>query len=55
MADEVELVRCVECRHEYEQPQDGGELGCPECGGASWVSARIPAEPLKSAESVFTG
>jgi DNA-directed RNA polymerase subunit RPC12/RpoP len=51
MADEAELVRCVECRHEYEQPLPGGELGCPDCGGMSWVSARIPAEPHESTES----
>jgi DNA-directed RNA polymerase subunit RPC12/RpoP len=38
-------VRCVECRHEYELPPVGEEMGCPECGGVIWVSTRIPAAP----------
>jgi protein-arginine kinase activator protein McsA len=54
MADEAELVRCVECRHEYEQPRSGGELGCPDCGGLSWVAARIPPDPVESAEPPAT-
>jgi hypothetical protein len=52
--DLVESVRCVECRHEYELPPLGQEMGCPECGGVSWVSTRIPlsepAEPVRRAE-----
>ena len=36
-------MRCVECRHEYELPPVGEEMGCPDCGAVSWVSARIPA------------
>jgi DNA-directed RNA polymerase subunit RPC12/RpoP len=51
MANEPELVRCVECRHEYEAPSVGNETGCPACGSESWVSARIPAEPLESPET----
>lgn len=39
------LVRCVECRHEYELPALGEEMGCPQCGGISWVSTRIAASP----------
>jgi PHP family Zn ribbon phosphoesterase len=42
MGDAPELVRCVECRHEYELPPLGEEMGCPDCGGISWVSTRIP-------------
>jgi DNA-directed RNA polymerase subunit RPC12/RpoP len=42
----AEHVRCVECRHEYELPPIGEEIGCPECGCVSWVSTRIPASPL---------
>ena len=47
MATEQEVVRCVECRHEYELPPLGEEMGCPDCGCISWVSARIPSEPLE--------
>jgi DNA-directed RNA polymerase subunit RPC12/RpoP len=39
---EPDYVRCVECRHEYELPPLGEEMGCPECGAVSWVSTRIP-------------
>jgi len=45
MANPSEWVRCVECKHEYELPALGEEMGCPMCGGVSWVSARIPAPP----------
>jgi DNA-directed RNA polymerase subunit RPC12/RpoP len=41
---ETDYVRCVECRHEYELPPVGEEMGCPDCGAVSWVSARIPAD-----------
>jgi DNA-directed RNA polymerase subunit RPC12/RpoP len=44
---EPELVRCVECRHEYELPPIGQEIGCPDCGAVSWVSTRIPVEPAE--------
>jgi DNA-directed RNA polymerase subunit RPC12/RpoP len=50
MANPAEHVRCVECRHEYELPPIGEEMGCPVCGAISWVSTRIPAfepEPPK--------
>ena len=43
MGVEKEQVRCVECRHEYELPAIGEEMGCPDCGSVSWVSTRIPA------------
>jgi DNA-directed RNA polymerase subunit RPC12/RpoP len=46
MERQTELVRCVECRHEYEVPPPGHEIGCPECGAISWVSTRIPTDPL---------
>jgi hypothetical protein len=45
MANPSEWVRCVECKHEYELPALGEEMGCPECGGVSWVSTRIAAAP----------
>jgi rRNA maturation endonuclease Nob1 len=45
MATSSEWVRCVECKHEYELPALGEDMGCPECGGSSWVSARIAAAP----------
>jgi DNA-directed RNA polymerase subunit RPC12/RpoP len=35
----------VECKHEYELPALGEEMGCPMCGGVCWVSTRIPAAP----------
>jgi len=51
MRHEPEHVRCVECGHEYELPPLGEEMGCPQCGGISWVSTRIPAstppEPVR--------
>jgi hypothetical protein len=54
VANPVESVRCVECRHEYELPPLGEEMGCPECGAVSWVSTRIPLaeppEPVRRAE-----
>jgi rRNA maturation endonuclease Nob1 len=43
MAIPSEWVRCVECKHEYELPALGEEMGCPLCGGVSWVSTRIAA------------
>jgi len=43
--EDIELVRCTECRHEYEQPERGKDVACPDCGSPSWVSARIPIEP----------
>jgi rRNA maturation endonuclease Nob1 len=46
MANPSEWVRCVECKHEYELPALGEEMGCPECGGVSWVSTRIAAAPV---------
>jgi DNA-directed RNA polymerase subunit RPC12/RpoP len=45
-----EVVRCVECRHEYELPPIGEEIGCPECGAISWVSTRIPTGPRDDAD-----
>jgi DNA-directed RNA polymerase subunit RPC12/RpoP len=48
---EVEIVRCVACRHEYEAPQRGEEMACPNCGSRSWISARIPDEPVRPAKS----
>jgi DNA-directed RNA polymerase subunit RPC12/RpoP len=44
-----ELVRCIECRHEYDAPPTGEEMACPECGSKSWISARIASEPLQRA------
>jgi len=44
-----EQVRCVECRHEYELPALGEEMGCPDCGSISWVSTRIAAAPAPDA------
>jgi hypothetical protein len=38
-----ELVRCVSCRHEYPLPEAANVLGCPVCGGISWVSVRFAA------------
>jgi hypothetical protein len=49
MANPSEWVRCVECKHEYELPALGEEMGCPECGGVSWVSTRIAAAPVPAA------
>ena len=45
MAIPSEWVRCVECKHEYELPALGEEMGCPLCGGTSWISTRIAAAP----------
>jgi DNA-directed RNA polymerase subunit RPC12/RpoP len=44
---EPQLVRCVECRQEYELPPMGEEIGCPDCGAVTWVSTRIPVEPAE--------
>ena len=46
MGNPSDWVRCVECKHEYELPALGEEMGCPMCGGSSWVSTRIPAAPV---------
>jgi rRNA maturation endonuclease Nob1 len=49
MANPTEWVRCVECKHEYELPALGEEMGCPLCGGVSWISTRIAAaQPAES-------
>jgi hypothetical protein len=45
MGNPGEWVRCVECTHEYELPTLGEEMGCPLCGGISWISTRIAAAP----------
>jgi Zn finger protein HypA/HybF involved in hydrogenase expression len=37
---EQESVRCLDCRHEYDLPQQG-DLRCPECGSATWIAADI--------------
>jgi DNA-directed RNA polymerase subunit RPC12/RpoP len=42
--DDIDLVRCTECRTEYEPPERGEDVACPDCGSRSWVSARIPTE-----------
>jgi DNA-directed RNA polymerase subunit RPC12/RpoP len=49
VANPPEQVRCVECRHEYDLPALGEEMGCPNCGGISWVSTRIPVAPAPAA------
>jgi DNA-directed RNA polymerase subunit RPC12/RpoP len=46
-AAQPEVVRCIECRHEYDAPAYGEEMACPECGSKSWISARIAYEPLQ--------
>ena len=53
MGSSAEQVRCVECRHEYELPPVGEEIGCPECGSISWVSTRIPAAAPEPVERRF--
>ena len=42
------LVRCVECRHEYELPRRGEAIACEQCGCPSWVSTQISDEQLRS-------
>jgi DNA-directed RNA polymerase subunit RPC12/RpoP len=49
MARKEAPVRCVECRHEYEPPERGEEIACPECGCRSWVSTQISDAPLEAA------
>jgi len=44
VVEEVETVRCTECRREYEEPPRGEDVACPDCGSPSWLSARIPVE-----------
>ncbi|MGZ4339293.1 MAG: hypothetical protein ACXVQ3_04485 [Gaiellaceae bacterium] len=51
MAREPDLVQCVECRHDYELPPLGEEMGCPQCGGISWVSTRIASPEPQAASS----
>ena len=55
MEKDPELVRCVECRHEYELPPIGEEIGCPDCGAISWVSTRIPTGTADDVEAEPTG
>jgi Zn finger protein HypA/HybF involved in hydrogenase expression len=49
VARKVPPVRCVQCRAEYELPQHGDEIACPECGNPSWVSTLITDAPAMSA------
>jgi DNA-directed RNA polymerase subunit RPC12/RpoP len=44
VVEDIDVVRCTECRQEYEQPERGEDVACPDCGSPTWVSARIPAE-----------
>ena len=44
MAPEIALIRCVDCRCEY-QPGRRGSIVCPHCGGAAWISAEITLAP----------
>ena len=41
---ESPVVRCVDCRSEYE-PTSGGSILCPNCGGDAWVAAAITFPP----------
>ena len=42
----LQNVRCLECGEMYAKPCDGhplkGNLGCPRCGYAGWISASVP-------------
>lgn len=44
MTSEIALIRCMDCRREY-QPGRRGSIVCPECGGAAWISAEITLAP----------
>jgi hypothetical protein len=47
-SDRSELVRCVSCRQVYDlgfvRIPTKDRVGCPECGGAGWLAARVPIE-----------
>jgi predicted RNA-binding Zn-ribbon protein involved in translation (DUF1610 family) len=44
MEQASDLVRCLSCGHEYELTSGCEEIGCPDCGGISWIAASIRDE-----------
>ena len=57
LRQDLEQVRCLNCRHVYDKPANGGaegrSLGCPDCGYVGWLSVLVPysepARPIASA------